>query len=147
MNVSWYSVFIVFNVFVFMFRTTIKSNHWMRAISVIMVIILKVQFWKLLDFYYFQSFFPTITRHIENGIWKTPCSCRFYWCGSTYELILSWVNIMKPKWMKFREKLSVGQKSESVPPTTLHRDISLITEFFFFTLINLVFKFNLFLIE
>ena len=49
----------------------------MRAISVIMVIILNVQFWKLLDIYFFQSFFPTITRHIENGIWKTPLVADF----------------------------------------------------------------------
>ena len=69
----------------FLFRTNGKKNIWMRVIPVtVMIVILKVPFWKLLDITYVQSSFSTITRHIDNGIWKTPCSWRFYRHGSTW---------------------------------------------------------------
>ena len=74
-------------------------------------------------------------------------SCRFYGRGSTYVLILSWVNIMKPKWMKVRGKLSVRQKSEPVLRRTLHQDISRNIAFFFFSRTSLVFIFSLLLTE
>ena len=68
-------------------------------------------------------------RHIDNGIWKD--SWRYYGHGSTYVLILSWINIMKQKWAKMPWKLLVVQKSEPVIWRTLHQDISLIIIFFF----------------
>ena len=139
----------VFYIFIFWFWTTVRKDTWTRAISVtVMVIIVILQFWKFLDINYVQRSFSTVMRHIDNGIWKTPYSWRFYRCGSAYVLILSWVlNIMKPKWMKVRVKLSVGQKSEPAFRITLHQDISLIIAFFFFCQTNLVFKFNVVLIE
>ena len=138
----------VFSFFIFCLEATVKKNTWMRTISVtVMVIISKVLFWKLLDFSYVQRSFSTITRHIDNGIWKIFYSWRFYGHGSTYKLILSWVNIMKWKWVKVPWKLSVAQKSEPILWRTLHQDISLIIVLCFASQTNLVFKFNLVLIE
>ena len=149
MNVPWYSIFMVLYIFIFWFRTTARKDTWMRAISVtVMVIIFMLQFWKFLDISYVQRSFPTIMRHNDNGIWKTPYSGRFYRRGIAYVLILSWVlNIMKPKWMKVREKLSVGHKSEPVFRKALYQDTSLIIAFFFLCWTNLVFVFNVVLIE
>ena len=114
----------VFSVFIFYFflEATVKKNTWMRTISVmVMVIISKVLFWKLLDFSYVQCFFSKITRHIDNGIWKIfNDSWRFYGHGSTYKLILSWVNTMKWKRVKVPWKLSVAQKSDPILWRTLH---------------------------
>ena len=119
MKVPWYYVF---SFLFFCLEPMIKKNIWMRTISVtVMVIISKVLFWKLLDISknisdisYVQSTFLTFTRHIDNGISKTPCSWRFYGNGSTYVLILLWMNIMKRKWAKVSRKLSVVQKPEPV---------------------------------
>ena len=33
---------------------------------------------KVLNHSYIQSFLSTITRHPDNGIWKTPYNWRFY---------------------------------------------------------------------
>ena len=119
MKVPWYSLF---SFLFFCLEPMVKKNIWMRKISVkVMVIISKVLFWKLLDISknisdisYVQSTFLTFTRHIDNGISKTPCSWRFYGNGSTYVLILLWMNIMKRKWAKVSRKLSVVQKPEPV---------------------------------
>ena len=125
MKVPWYSVF---SFLFFCLEPTVKKNIWMRTISVtVMVIISKVLFWKLLDISknisdisYVQSTFLTFIRHIENGISKTPCSGRSYGNGSTYVLILPWVNIMKRKWANVSRKLSVLQKPEPVLWRTFH---------------------------
>ena len=53
--------------------------------------------------------------------------------------ILSRVNIMKRKFRKELEKLSVAQKSYPALRRTFHRNISLIIVCFFFSQINLVF--------
>ena len=94
----------VFRVYIFYFfclEATVKKNTWMRTISVtVIAIISEVPFWKLLGFSYVQSSFSKITRHIENGIWKILYKWIVYRYGSTYTLILSWVNIMKLKWAK-----------------------------------------------
>ena len=122
----------------------LKKNIWMRTIPVtVMAVISNVLFWKLLVIItYLKSYFSAITRHIDNGFWKTLCSWRFYRHGWTYVIILFWVNIMTQKWAKVPWKLSVAQKSEPVLQRALHQDISLITAFFF-SQTNLVFKFNL----
>ena len=131
----------------FCLEATVKKNTWMRTISAtVMVIDSEVRFWKLLDFSYVQSSFWTITRHIDNGIWKIHYSWRFYGHGSTYILILSWINIMKWKWERVPCKLSVAQKSEPVLRRTLHWNTSLIIVFFA-SQTNLVFKLNLALTE
>ena len=110
----------------------------MRTTSVtVVVIISKVLFWKLLDISYVQSSFSTFSRHSDNGIWKTPCRWRFYGNGSTYVLILSWVNIMKRKWAKEPGKLSDVRKSEPVLWRTFH----LLLYSCFFSQTNLVFKY------
>ena len=93
-----------------LFRTTTKKSTWIIAISVrVMVIILKMSCWKLLGICYVQSFFSTIKRHIDKGIWRTSYSWRIYGRGSTYVLILSCVNNMNPKWVKVRGKLWAGK--------------------------------------
>ena len=140
MKAPRYSVFLFF--FYFLFRWNGKKKTWMRT----MVIISNVPFWKLLDISYFQSYqqvqstlTTTFERHhsVEDFI-RTWVNIRVYF---------SWVNVMKPKWVKVPWKLLVVQKSEPVLWRTLHQDISLIIVFFFFTGTNLVFKFNLVLME
>ena len=139
---------ILFSCFIFCLKATVKKNTWMRTISVtVMVTISKVLFSKFLDFSCVQRSFSKITRHIDNGIWKIFHSWRFYGHGSTYQLILSWLNIMKWKWVKVPWKLSVAQKSEPILWKTSHQDISLIIVLWFVPQTNLVFKFNLVLIE
>ena len=70
--------------FFFCLEATVKTNTWMRTISVtVMVIISKVLFWKSLDFSYVQSSFSEITRHLDNGIWNILYSWRFYGHRST----------------------------------------------------------------
>ena len=54
------------------------------------------------------------TEYIDNCIWKTPYSWRFYGHGST------WVNITKRKWAKMPWKSLVAQKFEPVLWRTLH---------------------------
>ena len=62
---KWYEsamVFCFYDIlyFYFLFRTTLKKNSWIRAICVtVMVIILKLKFWKLLDVSYVQRSFPS----------------------------------------------------------------------------------------
>ena len=132
----------------FFLEATIWKNTWLRINSVtVMVIISKVLFWKLLGFSYIQTSSSTITRHIDNGIWKILYSWRFYGHGSTFMLILSWVNIIKWKRAKVTWKLSVAQKSEPALWRTLHQYISLFIVLFFASQTNLVFKFNLVLTE
>ena len=117
-----------FHFYFFCLEPMVKKNIWMRTISVtVVVIILKVLFSNLLDISknisdisYVQSTFLTFIRHIENGISKTPCSGRSYGNGSTYVLILPWVNIMKRKWANVSKKLSVIQKPEPVLWRTFH---------------------------
>ena len=97
----------------------------MRTISVmVMVIISKVLFWKLLDFSYVQSSSSTITKHIDNGILKIFTAVHF----------TTWININ-------------ANSSEPVLWWTLHQGISLIIVLFFPSQTNLAFKFNLVLIE
>ena len=56
----------------------------------------------------------------------TPYSWRFYRHESTWELILSWVNIFPRKSIKVPGKLSFTQQSEPAIRRKFHRDISLI---------------------
>ena len=140
MKMPWYSA----SSFIFCPEPTIIKDIWMRTIPVtIMAIISNVLLWQLLVITYVKSYFSTITRQIHNGFWKTPCSWRFYGHGLTYVIILFWVNIMTQKWAKLPWKLSVAQKSEPVLQRALHKDISRIIKFFFFSQTNLVLKFNL----
>ena len=106
MKMPWYSA----SSFIFCPEPTIIEDIWMRTIPVtIMAIISNVLLWQLLVITYVKSYFLTITRHIHNGFWKTPCSWRFYGHGRTYVIILFWVNIMTQKWAKLPWKLSVAQ--------------------------------------
>ena len=134
--------------FLFFLEAAVKRNTWMRMIpghgygSYLKSAVLKVTWFQLCS-----TFFLKITQHINSCIWKILYSWRFYGYGSTYMLILSWVNFMKWKCSKVPWKWSVAQKSEPVLWRTLHQNISLIILLLFASQTKLVFKFNLVLIE
>ena len=102
-------------------EATVKKNTWMRRTSVtFMVIISKLMFWKLLDFCYVQSSFSTITRHIDNGIWKILYSWRFYGHGNNIH-----ANSLLGKYNEIKMgegalKVISSQKSDPVLWRTLH---------------------------
>ena len=114
---DWYEGTMVFSVFIFifLFRSSDKKkkhldendcrhgygNYFKSAI-------LKVTWYQLF------SKFSTITRHIDNSIWKKLYSWRFHGHGSIYVLIIPWVNTRKQKWAKVRWKLLIAQKSQPV---------------------------------
>ena len=141
MKLPWYSLF---SFLFFCLETTVKKNTWMRTISItVMEIISNVLLWRLFHISYVQSYFSTFARHIDNGIWKTPFSWRFYSNGSTYVPILNWLNITKLKWAKVPGRLSFAQKSESV----LWRAYHLLFYSSFFFQKNLDYKINFMLME
>ena len=94
MKVVWY---FMFSFLFFCLEPPVRKKTWMRTVSITVMVISKVLFWKLLDHSYVQSFFSAIMRHTDNDIWKTPHSWRFYGHGSTYVLFLSWANIIQQK--------------------------------------------------
>ena len=102
---------------------------------------------KLPDHSYVQSSFATITRHIDNGIWKDTLQLKILRTWIIIGSILSWLTIFKRKSTKVPGKLSFTQESEPASQRTLLQSISLIIVCFFFAGINLVFKFNLALIR
>ena len=120
LNVDYDWIAMVFRISFFLFflfttsgkKRTLAWNNFRYGYSNYRIS--KVIFWKLLNINYVQSSFWTFPRQIDNGIWKIPCSCRFYGNGSTYVLILPWLNIMKQKWVKVPGKLSLLRKSESL---------------------------------
>ena len=126
------------------------KNTCMRTTSItVMVIFLKLPFWKLLDHSYVHVSFSIFTRDIHNGIWETLYSWRFYGNGSTYVPNFSWLNIMTQTLMEMARKLSFEEKSKPVLRTTFHQ----IRRWYFpyycillFLSSNLVFKVNLVLI-
>ena len=64
---------------IFFLEPTVRKNTWMRTTFVTVTVnFLTVPFWKLLHHSYVQSFFSKITRHIDNSIWETLYSWRFY---------------------------------------------------------------------
>ena len=72
---EWYEGAIVFLVFIFIFffrsngiRDQLDENNFVA----VMVIFFKSVIPELLDHSYTQSSFPSIMRHLDNGIWKTP---------------------------------------------------------------------------
>ena len=122
MKVTRYSMFLF--LFFCLEATLEKKNTWMRTISImVMVTVPKVILWNVLDISYVQSFFSTISRHNDNGIWKAPYSWRYYRHWSRYMLILFWVNIIKRKWEEAPWKLTVAQKSKPVLWKTVQMDI------------------------
>ena len=148
---EWYEDSVAFHIFIFtfLFRSNDEKYTLMRTISVtVMLIISKVPFWKLLDISYIQSIFSTITRHNDNCIWKNLEDLTAY----LYDPYDSYDQLGQIPWnenetKKEPWKLLVAQKSEFVLWKILHQDISLIIMFFFLSQTNVVFVFNLVLIE
>ena len=95
--------------------------------------------------YQLFSKFSTIMRHIAKGIWKAPYSWRFYEQGSTYALILFWISWNENG--KDASEVISCTKIRAFLWRTLHQDISIIIIFFSFSETNLVFKFNLVLLN
>ena len=142
----------VFYIFIFIFfrinGKKEKKNTWMRTISVtVMVIISKVPFRKLLNISLVRSSFSAFTRHIDNGIWKTPYSWIFYGHGSTYMQTLSWVNIMKQKRAKVPGNYQLFNDLRRFFEEHCINTFQLLLYSSFFSQTNLAFKFNLVLIE
>ena len=142
----------VFHIFIFIFfrinGKKEKKNTWMRTISItVMVIISKVPFRKLLNISLVRSSFSAFTRHIDNGIWKTPYSWIFYGHGSTHVQTLSWVNIMKQKWAKVPGNYQLFNNLRQFFEEHCTNTFQLLLYSSFFSQTNLAFKFNLVLIE
>ena len=114
--ISGAMVFRVFIFIYFLFRTNGKKEHLNEnKFYHCYCDFSKVQFWKFLDHSCVQSFFSAISRHTHNGIWEALYSWTFFKNGSTYILILSWLNIMERKLTEVPEKLRLAQKSKPVP--------------------------------
>ena len=81
-KMSWYSLC---TFLFFCLKPTVRKDTWRSTIFVtVMVIFLKVLFWKLPYHSYVQSSVSTVTRRIENSILK----------GSLQQEILrTWINI------------------------------------------------------
>ena len=117
MKVPWYSIFsfwFLFFLILFYLEATVKEhldeNKFRHSYGYDFK---KVSFWKLLDISCFQGsqqLWGTWTTTFETHL----TGWRFYRYGSTYVLILSWINILKRKWAKMPWKLLVAQKSEPV---------------------------------
>ena len=76
-----------FHFYFFLFRSNNKKNNWVRNFFVIMIVIIsKVSFWKLLDISCFQS------SNLLWGILTTTFENIF---EDFNDGILSWINIMK----------------------------------------------------
>ena len=73
-----YSVFI----FVFCLEPTVRKQLDEKDIRHYHGNFYESTIFKLHDHSYVQSSLATITRHFDNGIWKTPYSWRFYMHGS-----------------------------------------------------------------
>ena len=116
-------VFLV-SIFIFCLESTLGKDTWMRAASVtVMVIFLKVPFWKLLDHNYIQSSFSTIARYIDNSILKETLKLKILrtWIKiHANSFIKTWVNI-KWKSIKVPWKLSVAEKYNPAPQRALHQ--------------------------
>ena len=90
MKVPWYCVFSFFflNLFLFFidlfiyFLFTNKSKQE-RILWLLWFFFFNSVISKVIDHSYVQSSFSTITRHLDNGNWKTPYSGRFYRHEST----------------------------------------------------------------
>ena len=100
----------------FCLKPTFTKDSWMRTTSfTIMLIFLKVEFWKLLGYSYAQSSFSTIRKHIEHSILKHTQQLNNFqtWINiCAKSLIKNSVNMMKQKLMEVPGKRWVAQKSK-----------------------------------
>ena len=80
-----------------------------------------------------QQLRGTLTTAFERHV----TVLQIYSPGSTYVLILSWVNIMKRKSTKFPGKLSVAQKSKPALDRTLHQKYKIIFHLLLYTSFSL----------
>ena len=79
--------------FLFFCLETLQESNWMKTTSVAVVFFSESIIPKILDHNYVQSSLSIITRHLGNGIWKTPYNWIFYghWrqsCTKTFNLLL-----------------------------------------------------------
>ena len=82
---EWYEDHMVLRVYYFCLEPTVTKDTWIRTTSItVMVIFLKVAFWKLLDHSYIQSPLSAVTRHTDNNILKD--TLQFY-------ILWTWINM------------------------------------------------------
>ena len=106
----------------FCLEPTVGKGTWMRAISVtVMIICLKVAFWKILHHSYVQSSFSVITRHIENSILKDTLQLNIFrtWINLRATSFIKTSVNMKQKSMTVPRKRSVARKSKCALRRTL----------------------------
>ena len=90
---EWYEhAMVLFSFLFFCLETTLQESNWMKTTSVAAFFFESI-IPKILDDNYLQSSLSTITRHLGNGIWKTPYNWTFYghWrqsCTKTFNLLL-----------------------------------------------------------
>ena len=133
----------------FFLEWTVRKDIWMRTTSVTVIVI----FWKRhSERYLIIAMFKVCSQQLRvistTEFRKAPYSWRFVRHGLTYVLILSWAN-MNQNSKKLPGKLSVAQKFQPDfdEYCTKIEDISLTFIHLFFSPRNLVFKFDLVLIE
>ena len=100
---------------------------------------------KLLDQTTWNCMFKVILQQLQDNlttVFETVhYSWRFYGHGSPYELVFSSVNVFKQKSVKVSGLISFTQQSKPALRRTMQQDISLIIVCFFFSQVNLVYKF------
>ena len=61
-----------FHFYFFCLETTLWESTWMKATSATVIVFFESVIPKVLDHSYIQSSLLTITRKLDNSIWKTP---------------------------------------------------------------------------
>ena len=146
MKMLWCSVF---SLLFFSLKSTVRKNIWVRTTSVIvMVTFLKCHSESYLIIARLKVPFQQLWSTLTTAFWNTPYNWGFFGHGSTYLLILS-------SWL---DKISCNENRRScLESYKLHKNSSLyfeqyctktdhiwlIFKCFFFSQMNLVFKFNL----
>ena len=147
---EWYKDPMVFRVYIFIIclEQVFGIVIWMRATSAsVMLIFLKVLFWKLLDHNYIQSLSSTIVRYTDKSILKDTLQLNISRTRIKIRpnsFIKTWVSIVKEKSTKVPCKLLLTKKCDLdfKEHCTKVDDVSLIVLWFFFSQTKLVFQSN-----
>ena len=147
---GWYKDPMVFRVYIFIIclEQVLGIVIWMRATSAsVMLIFLKVLFWKSLDHNYIQSLSSTIVRYTGKSILKDTLQLNISRTRIKIRpnsFIKTWVSIVKEKSTKVPWKLLLTKKCDLdfKEHCTKVDDVSLIVLWFFFSQTKLVFQSN-----
>ena len=143
------SVFMVFHIFIFLFRTTVKKKHSNESDlphsygNNFETAILKVTWYQLYSNFFINNYEVHWQWHLKDilklkilGTWINICA-NFFLDIKYHETRMS-----KSAW-----EVITWTKSELDLRRTLHQDNPLVITFFFFSRTNLVLKFNLVLMR